>query len=157
MRNFIPKAYKRVAEKRCRECGVTKPSKEFTANKKSIDGLRSECKQCKKVQARKWRVGNLDNVNQANRKSYQRNKEKVLEYRKIERQTPEGRARKAVYSAVRAGKLKPVTENKCAWPGGCNEKARNYHHESYDEKDWLKVIPLCTKHHAQIHWKPGDG
>lgn len=60
------------------------------------------------------------------------------------------RAKSAVNKAVASGALPPVTTLICATPG-CENQAMEYHHESYAEENFLRVIPLCKKHHAETY------
>jgi len=54
--------------KRCTKCGVTKRRNGFYVNKRTIDGLRSECKECSKESTRRLRnkkkIGELGNLAQ---------------------------------------------------------------------------------------------
>lgn len=57
-------------------------------------------------------------------------------------------AHKAVTAAIREGRMYPAKDFKCQ---GCNTQANEYHHESYDPADWLRVVPLCRKCHINHH------
>lgn len=53
-----------------------------------------------------------------------------------------------VAKAIKRGELPHPTSLKCH---GCNEQARQYHHESYELEDRLCVVPLCRSCHRQHH------
>lgn len=64
---------------------------------------------------------------------------------------PKVSAQGAVNAAVAAGRLPRIKTMDCQ---DCGEKARVYHHQSYEQSDWLNVIPLCHKcHHKRHHGK----
>lgn len=85
-RTFAP------VEKRCTQCGATKPIDEFpkaSAAARSRIGIRSECKECKRMASRQYHQTNRDTINAKKkeydlaRKSirlerYQQNKEEIL-------------------------------------------------------------------------------
>lgn len=54
----------------------------------------------------------------------------------------------AISRAIKRGHLAPAKTHKCH---GCNEQAKDYHHCSYREDDYLCVMPLCRKCHQQVH------
>lgn len=61
-------------------------------------------------------------------------------------------AHAAVYKAVRAGRLAPVNTLICTF---CENQAKEYHHYlGYERENYLNVIPLCKKCHADIHDVP---
>lgn len=49
-----------MGRKRCTKCGECKPLSEFYKRSASKDGLRSECKDCKKLDDKKWRENNRE-------------------------------------------------------------------------------------------------
>lgn len=63
------------------------------------------------------------------------------------------KAKLAVRDAIAKGILPPVNTLPCA---ECKDgtPALEYHHPSYDEGDWLKVVPLCKTHHAATYTNP---
>lgn len=73
------------AKKRCRKCGTTKPSRDFSTNKSSSDGLYAYCKACKAAMVQDHRDRNRDTINKKAR---------------MRSATPEGRRK------VRDGNLK---------------------------------------------------
>ena len=161
--------------KKCTKCRKDKDSKDFYKNKSRKDGLRSECKGCNKAavaryqQTEKGKAVMARYNSSAERKAvkaryqqspkgkayqarYQQSPEgkaSAAEYNKKRLSTPEGqkkrKARNAVYSAVRAGKLK---KEPCVV---CGLEKSEGHHESYDKP--LEVIWLCRTHHIEEHLK----
>jgi hypothetical protein len=65
-------------EKKCNKCNVVKDVSEFGKRKVSKDGLRNDCKECRKVTAKRYRENNKDRFKQYN----ENNKEKKKEYNK---------------------------------------------------------------------------
>lgn len=65
------------------------------------------------------------------------------------------RAKLAVRDAIAKGILPPVNTLPCA---ECKDgtPALEYHHSSYEREDWLKVVPLCKKHHAATYTNPHE-
>ena len=59
-------------------------------------------------------------------------------------------AHKAVSSAIKAGVLPKISTLSCARPG-CSAVAHSYHHWSYEQCNWLSVIPLCDMCHRSLH------
>ena len=62
--------------KTCSKCKIEKPLTEFSKNKSSRNGYRSECKSCSK----KYRKANAERIKQYNKKYYQDNAEHYKEY-----------------------------------------------------------------------------
>jgi len=58
------------------------------------------------------------------------------------------RARAAVNSAVRAGKMVPAKFLHCV---RCENEAAEYHHWSYLPEHRLEVIPLCKQCHVETY------
>lgn len=51
-----------TGEKLCRQCGTTKPTSEFHANRSAASGLQAYCKDCNAETARQWREANPQRV-----------------------------------------------------------------------------------------------
>lgn len=64
------------------------------------------------------------------------------EYKDIER------AGNAVNREKKHGRMLPATAYPCVI---CMNSAREYHHASYLESDWLCVIPMCRTCHHRHH------
>lgn len=58
------------------------------------------------------------------------------------------KARRKVNYAVRKGNLPSIREQSCDL---CGIDAEVYHHTSYEEADWLDVVPLCMSCHQLVH------
>jgi hypothetical protein len=57
-------------------------------------------------------------------------------------------AKRALQDAKYRGVIPLASSLQCL---DCNAPASEYHHESYAEEDWLKVIPLCYTCHRARH------
>jgi 5-methylcytosine-specific restriction endonuclease McrA len=107
---------RQMAAKKCSRCGQFKPRSEFTSHKQSKDGLQPACKPCcgKAKRAAYWADPekarqrqrdyynkNLDAVKASNKKSREKNREKLLEGKKAwyesVKDTPEFKAKQAAY------------------------------------------------------------
>jgi len=155
-----------IPQKRCSKCKEYFPptSEFFNKASKNSDGLRTECKACRKSGSRdyyernstkikeyvqQWQHDNYEKWRGYETKSRHNNPEPARErVRRYMKKYPEKReAQQAVGDMVKAGKLRPAKECQCA---KCGKKATNYHHWSYLPEHWLDVIPLCGKcHHAE--------
>ncbi len=62
--------------KRCSKCGETKPVAEFHKQKTSSDGLRSQCKACRRAYALQYNAAHKDARNAASRRYHQEHKER---------------------------------------------------------------------------------
>lgn len=71
-------------------------------------------------------------------------------HRKYDFRNPEKiKAKRAVYYAVKIGKLPKVKTLQCYL---CFESAQQYHHYlGYEPKHYLDVLPVCRKCHRKIH------
>ena len=69
-------------EKTCTKCGETKAVSEFGKNKASKDGLRPDCKACRREQQRARHQANREKVLERKRAHYQANKEKICEWQR---------------------------------------------------------------------------
>jgi len=77
----------------CRRCKKTLSVGQFGKNKRSKDGLRSECRDCKKIESNRWnkknkkynkeyRAANKEKLKQKNSEYYYKNREAILETKK---------------------------------------------------------------------------
>ena len=66
--------------KKCSNCKETKEYSEFTKNKSNKNGYSWYCKKCKGVMSKAYRLKNRDKLNEAKRKKYLENPEKMQEY-----------------------------------------------------------------------------
>jgi len=67
----------------CSKCGLTKNFDDFYKRKSSKDGLRSECKDCKKKHDKQYNKDNKQTINEKKRASYHNNIEKEHERAKM--------------------------------------------------------------------------
>lgn len=153
-------------EKFCTKCETYKPLTEFYKNKSRKDGYNGWCKACLKKpisqhkKSAKYKIQQSEYSKRADvrdRQNYMRRKRRIdnpEKYRKrdkIERQNCDANkimARQAVGNAIRYHNFPKPTECQCEI---CNNQATEYHHPNYDKSDWLNVIPVCKKCHADIH------
>lgn len=78
--------------KKCSTCNTTKPSSEYYKNKKSYDGLFSQCKECKKEYQRKmWHKKKKDPDWAEKERERHRAKYHRLNYKEKYKSTPEQR------------------------------------------------------------------
>ncbi len=110
------------------------------------------CKQCVSEYARKRYIEKRDSILEKN-SNYRKSIHGKLVMKKCVKswreKYPEQRlAHTAVFNAIQSGKLIKKPCSVC----GSRERVEG-HHKSYEEKDRLKVIWLCKKHHLKIHNK----
>jgi len=124
-----------IVLKRCVKCQCEYPATPvyFFRDKSRKDGLFHLCKPCQKI----WKQGEKG-------KEYERGKLK----RKRERHPMKIAARSAVARAIKKGKLPHLSTQLCVC---CAQPATNYHHESYERENWIKVFPLCERCHKETH------
>jgi hypothetical protein len=166
---------KRCTNPNCERVGQLLPLSEFYRNSKNSDKHDGQCKVCRNAHVKQWQQTDKgrDSHKIANRrynisrngrqtketrkKRYnnsligkQYNKEKGKRYRESNRAIINAHA--AVYKAVRAGRLEPIETLSCIF---CKKQAKEYHHYlGYERENYLNVIPLCKKCHADIHDVP---
>lgn len=120
----------------CHTCKKRLSVGNFYADKKTRDGLGSNCRKClkeyghRRYLSKKPRTIKLESPHS--------------EYKQAEKEA----ARLAVATAVKLGVLEAVRLKKCVM---CGTQAAHYHHWSYAEEDWLNVTPLCAACHSHHH------
>ncbi len=67
-----------MVKKQCTKCKIEKDFTEFNKNKRTKDGLHSQCKQCKK----EYRDKNRDNISEYKKDWANKNKDHKAEYQK---------------------------------------------------------------------------
>jgi hypothetical protein len=82
------------------------------------------------------------------RRSYQKNRKKILAKNKIRSNTPERKAREALNRAVKNGNIPRAKTLECSI---CGKGATQYHHPNYDKSEWLNVVPVCGFCHNDLH------
>ena len=118
--------------KKCRICKDSLPVQSFCADKATLDGLATRCRECNKIRTRALRDKNPG----YNRKHTKRFREQFPEKRK---------AHRAVERALKNGTL---TKQPCSVCGNAKSES---HHDDYTKP--LDVIWFCRQHHAMHHEK----
>tara|TARA_R110000868_G_scaffold364743_1_gene627616 strand:+ start:520 stop:1044 length:525 start_codon:yes stop_codon:yes gene_type:complete len=143
-------------------CKVKKPISEYSADRKEKTGVRRYCRECGKKTNQKYRKENFIAIQAYRNRTKEYHNKQNREYRKTEKYRqiiatsyrkhkeayqPKQIARRAVYSAIRAGRLKRLPCSVCG-----NPKSQG-HHEDYSKP--LDVVWLCVKHHKELHSERG--
>lgn len=154
MNHSIPNS---SALKVCLKCGESKPVSEFSKNRNRKDGLQAYCKACQSAHrhARYWGDAEYREKQREQWRAYRSRPE--IQQKKVEwdksrgYQTDTVRARVAVGTAVRRGKLPPVSTMVCVV---CDEAQAEqwHHHNGYEKEHWLDVVPVCRECHGKEHW-----
>jgi len=87
----------------CRDCGLTKPTTDFTPHPKYATGYHPRCKPCNAAHMRRWREQNYDHFMTVNRSYVRRNKDRVLETNR--------RSRAKIRAERQAGAANAVIQN----------------------------------------------
>lgn len=126
--------------KECKKCGWVLGKLSFNRDSSSKDGLRSECRECK----RKYRLENREKIRQYSREYYQQHKKEAKEYNRRYRKNNREKktAHDRVKYALRTGKIK---KQPCAC--GCEEVEA--HHENYSHP--LEIKWICVPCHNKLH------
>lgn len=158
--------------KRCYVCGETKAIGYFYRNASTKDGRQPDCKTCRKASQRVYQPGyRASESGRAARTAYEKTKkgkaaraafsarpnvrEKNRKRSAAKRKTPKyalrAKAWKSVRAAIGRGEMARAVNHPCEdGPGGC-DGGHQWHHDSYHEKDWLRVRCLCRSHHQIWH------
>lgn len=157
----------------CKECLEVKDEEEFHRAKTKLNGRAGKCKVCKAAYQKEHRA--LPEVKERNRALAKVNnaipevKERIKEWHQSDvgkeshkkahdkyRATQEGqqkaKARRAVRTAVEAGRL--IRPERCSlffplYPI-CKGQIEGHHHLGYDREHWLDVQWLCAEHHIML-------
>jgi hypothetical protein len=140
-----------IVTKRCNLCVEMKPVAEFGINRASRDGLNNRCKSCVNARLREIRKTPKE---KARMKAFARQhysspkgSEWWRNYRARIRGTPKRKARDAVRTAIKSGRLLAACKLACR---NCGQPAAEYHHhQGYEREHWLHVIPLCSSCHKK--------
>lgn len=138
--------------KRCGKCEGWKPLTEFHTHSGRADGRQSWCKSCTGDYQREYRKTEHGKEVWRRYLRTERGRDVQRKYMTDESHRWQARAHGAVNTAVKAGVLPRITERICVG-ADCGEQAQHYHHDSYEEADWLKVTPLCCNCHRKRHSK----
>ncbi len=157
-------------EKRCTKCKTMKNISNFGKSKQAKDGYFPICKECRRVYDAEYRKrpGIKESRQKNNAKHAHKYRDKYKNKYQYDRRKYQGTinagmkewhkqnpgayaAHDAVYSAIRNGDLKPITECKCQQ---CDKPAKHYHHTlGYAPEHRLDVVPLCVTCHRKEHRK----
>ena len=96
----------------CNKCGFRGSLDLFIKDKRAANGHRNKCKECERARIRKYQEDNRDKVNEANRKSYQKHREKRLE--KYAEYAEENKEVRSIQASKRYLKNKEEYLIKCA-------------------------------------------
>ena len=145
----------------CNKCGIEKPMSEFrrNSNGRGIGGRRAQCKDCQRVYHREYNNSFAGQIRSEKyrktakaHKTWRRNNKtkagRAAQKRYCKANPKKRKAKDAVNSAIKAGKLPPVSTDYCT---RCGAQAEHYHHWSYEPQYWLDVIPVCQSCHVTIH------
>lgn len=152
-------------DKRCRDCGLTKPLNEFYPHPEMRDGHLNKCKDCVRGRVLKHRSHNLDRIREYDRKRHNTDKGRSrraaysrkmsidpewVEKQKIKKKEwiEKNRIKRAAHilagNAIRSGLLVREPCFKC---GSCVDV--DAHHEDYMRP--LDVVWLCGLCHGLRH------
>jgi len=144
----------KIAVRVCRVCGEPKLLWEYPISYGSKLGHERRCKSCRSTWLREYRQS--PQVREARRayrvKYYASEKGREVAIRGVQKYQAKfplkHKARIAVTHAIEAGRLPRAATQECRH---CGLPAGSWHHCSYAEADWLKVVPLCGPCHTQEH------
>lgn len=145
--------------KRCSRCGQIKPDSEFHKNSASKDGLKSDCKECRKVVAHN---------------DYLKNKEKYLSGNKAWKQmNPDYKRREYEKRKIKNRRFVDDLKTPCLRCGEDRLYVIEFHHidpttksftlcqiNSHGLKEFKdeasKCVCLCSNCHKEFHWLYGN-
>lgn len=78
-------------------------------------------------------------------------KERQRKYRQRPDVRQRDSANRAVLRAIKRGLTPHATKRKCADCG--NQASQHHHHNGYEPKHWLDVVPICRSCHGKRHRK----
>tara|TARA_B100001105_G_scaffold4933_1_gene3688 strand:- start:2059 stop:2490 length:432 start_codon:yes stop_codon:yes gene_type:complete len=127
----------------CKDCGNTKPIKDYYHHKGMKDGYLNKCKDCVKHRVHLHREENIESIREYDLERARRGRVKEIR----QKFPSKYKARGSVASALACGKL--IRPDTC---GHCNKYCKPHaHHWSYKEEYWLDVIWLCLRCHSEEH------
>ena len=144
--------------KKCKTCSKVLSLGNFYKHAQMKDGLLNHCKTCVKTRVHVYRIKNIERIRLHDRKrgALQHRREKAAEYQRQNRKqhveankrwrtrNPEKyKAHAAVRQAVKNRTLEKKACEVCA------AQKVEAHHPDYAQP--LKIIWLCSKHHAELH------
>ena len=129
----------------CSKCKKPKLLFEFSKSSSIKGGYQNYCKVCHSIFMKKYHQTEKDK--EARKKYYCSKEGKEVVKRSRARNKLNIKARNTVNNAIQAGKLPRPNNMKC----GCGAQAKNYHHDSYEPKNWLIVTAMCAPCHRNLH------
>ena len=122
----------------CNGCEQTKLESDYHRDSTKNDGLHSWCKKCRAISQRNYHQTKAGkDVNRRSQKRYYQTHSEQIS------------ARSAINNATKTGKCPHISTQQ---GNVCGAPAKHYHHsKGYEEKHWLKVIPLCRSCHKKTH------
>lgn len=66
--------------KTCSKCGIEKPFEDYFKDKRAKDGLHSHCKECHRLETKKYRIGNVEKIKIIGKEYRDSHKEQIKEY-----------------------------------------------------------------------------
>ena len=153
-----------ITTKRCPTCKDTLPVSLFWKNSTKKDGRASCCKSCENERKKRYlktekgqamqraaekKYGRSEKGRATNRRWQHTEKGRVASMVALWKFPDRRRARSAVSSAVRAGRLPKIKTQNCV---DCGLPAAHYHHVlGYEPEHHLDVVPLCRLCDANRH------
>jgi len=140
--------------KACSKCKLDKKGADFYKDKRTADGLYSNCKECQKgyKSSVNWRKRNPEKARLAKIEWSKKNRERESNYRTEWNEKNKGKvkAHAILNKAVRRGEIiKPDNCESCS--KGLTGHQRQGHHEDYSKP--YHVYWLCQHCHRGIHGK----
>ena len=117
-----------MESKICSKCGENKPLKDFNKRCRSKDGLRSDCKICRRDIANKYRKTHKCKIKESNKVWYEANIKEVRE---------KGKKKSAVYRKNNPEKIKAWYDN---WRKNNPDYDKEKHRKNPHIKAWRNVI-----------------
>jgi len=140
--------------KYCPKCKQTKACSSFYKDRTTHDGLQAYCIACRTtyrespVGRTAQRRADRKRGSQRGDQGYQARSRRHAQRRYRENHPNKTKAQSAISNAIFRGRLTSAAEHKCA---ECGRDAEQYHHPSYEQRNWLRVIPLCVACHNRVH------
>lgn len=132
---------KAKTEKTCTECGEIKPVSSFCKDKKKLDGLHNECKECRSERNKEWASKNLAMLREsaAKRRRRPESRVKILAVKKQYRVKNKYNPKHILYSRIQS------------W-------MNNHFNKSVPSKKWAKILgytPEELKAHIEKQFTKG--
>lgn len=89
-----------MSEKRCNDCGETKPRTEFYRSARQHDGLSTYCKPCTKARVYAYRAAQPERVKETMKRHREKHAEAILERQRAYVRSPDYPAKRKAYRAA---------------------------------------------------------